>query len=111
MDTEDDTLSHKRATLQIEFIRQKLPFITFSLFKNIQQLCSIIFTSYNYIYSRGSALEEPISPTIQHEKISNNEELIVHVEEDLTELNENKLFYDEYINHKEDAESMQKISI
>ncbi|CAF3911650.1 unnamed protein product [Rotaria sp. Silwood2] len=63
MDTEDDVLSHKPATLQVEFIRQKLPIIIFIsevqylpsitslLLKRIQQVCSIIFTSNNCIYS------------------------------------------------------------
>ncbi|CAF1243897.1 unnamed protein product [Rotaria sordida] len=70
IDTEDDALTHKPATLQIEFIRptlpsiiiiievQYLPSITTPLFKKIQQLCIIIFTSNNHIYSWGSASQE-----------------------------------------------------
>ncbi|CAF5132248.1 unnamed protein product [Rotaria sp. Silwood1] len=70
MDTEDDALPHKPATLQVEFIRQTLTpiiiiievqyllSITTPLFKKIQHLCSLIFTSNNYIYSWGSALQE-----------------------------------------------------
>ncbi|CAF2847200.1 unnamed protein product [Rotaria sp. Silwood2] len=70
MDTEDDALSHKPATLQVEFIRhtlpsiiiiievQYLPSITTPLFKKIQQLCTMIFTSNNHIYLWGSALQE-----------------------------------------------------
>ncbi|CAF5043108.1 unnamed protein product, partial [Rotaria magnacalcarata] len=69
-DTEDDALTHKPATLQVEYIKQNsssiiiiievqyLPSRTSPLFKQIQQLCSIIFTSQNYIYSWGSALQE-----------------------------------------------------
>ncbi|CAF4200138.1 unnamed protein product, partial [Rotaria sordida] len=71
IDTEDDALTHKPATLQIEFIRQTLPSIiiiiievqhlpsiTTPLFKKIQQLCTIIFTSNNHIYSWDSASQE-----------------------------------------------------
>ncbi|CAF3842689.1 unnamed protein product [Rotaria sp. Silwood1] len=70
IDTEDDALTHKPATLQVEFIRQTLPSIviiievqylpsvTNPLFKKIQQLCTIIFTSKNHIYSWGSASQE-----------------------------------------------------
>ncbi|CAM4850358.1 unnamed protein product [Rotaria magnacalcarata] len=70
MDTEDDALTHKPATLQVEYIKQNLssiiiiievqylPSSTSPLFRKIQQLCSIIFTSQNYIYSWGSALQE-----------------------------------------------------
>ncbi|CAF3240679.1 unnamed protein product [Rotaria socialis] len=70
MDTEDDALTHKPAALQVEYIKhnlssiiiiievQYLPSSTSRLFKKIQQLCSIIFTSQNYIYSWGSALQE-----------------------------------------------------
>ncbi|CAF4994721.1 unnamed protein product, partial [Rotaria sp. Silwood1] len=70
IDTEDDALSHKPAAFQVEFIRpnapsiviiievQYLPLITNPLFKKIQQLCTIIFTSNNHVYSWGSALQE-----------------------------------------------------
>ncbi|CAF4965552.1 unnamed protein product, partial [Rotaria magnacalcarata] len=70
MDTEDDALTHKPATLQVEYIKQNLssiiiiievqylPSSTSPLFRKIQQLCSIIFTSQNYIYSWGLALQE-----------------------------------------------------
>ncbi|CAF0946218.1 unnamed protein product [Rotaria sordida] len=59
IDTENDALTHKPATLQVEFIRQTLPSIitiievqylpsvTTPLFKKIQQLCAITFTSNN----------------------------------------------------------------
>ncbi|CAF4992439.1 unnamed protein product [Rotaria sp. Silwood1] len=70
IDTEDDALSHKPAAFQVEFIRpnapsiviiievQYLPLITNPLFKKIQQLCTIIFTSNNHVYSWGLALQE-----------------------------------------------------
>ncbi|CAF3126947.1 unnamed protein product [Rotaria sp. Silwood2] len=70
MDTENDALTHKPATLQVEFIRpslpstiiivevQYLPSTTTLLFKKIQELMTIIFTSNHYIYSWGPALKE-----------------------------------------------------
>ncbi|CAF1564410.1 unnamed protein product, partial [Rotaria sp. Silwood1] len=70
IDTENDALTHKPATLQVEFIRQTLssiiiiievqylPSVITPLFKKIQQLCTIIFTLNNHIYSWGSALHE-----------------------------------------------------
>ena len=70
MNAKHDAVSHRPATLQVEFIRQTsppinitlevqyLPAIYSPLFKKIQQLCSIIFTSNNEIYSWGSATEE-----------------------------------------------------
>ena len=65
MDTENDANTHKPATLQVEFIRHDLPSTIIiiemnylpptnsPLFEKIQQLCSIIFTSNNTIYSWG----------------------------------------------------------
>ncbi|CAF3513512.1 unnamed protein product [Rotaria socialis] len=54
MDTEDYALTHKPATLQSNTYHQS----QVHYLKKIQQLCSIIFTSQNYIYSWGSALQE-----------------------------------------------------
>ena len=70
MDTEGDALTHKPATIQVEFIRQHslpimiiieanyLPPNNSPLFKKNQHLCSIIFTSSNTIYSWGPPKEE-----------------------------------------------------
>jgi hypothetical protein len=70
IDTEGDALTHKPSTIQVEFIRPNLPpimiiieanylpSINSPLFKKIQHLCSIIFTSNNTIYSWGSPKKE-----------------------------------------------------
>ena len=70
MDTENDSLTHRPATLQIEFIKpgspstviiievQHLPEQTSIRFKKIQQLCTIIFTLRNHIYSWGPVNRE-----------------------------------------------------
>ncbi|CAF3976164.1 unnamed protein product [Rotaria sp. Silwood2] len=55
MDTEDDVLSHKPATLQVEFIRQKLPIIIF--ISEVQYLPSITSLLLKRI-QQNSALEE-----------------------------------------------------
>ena len=70
MDTEGDALTKQSATIQVAFIRHPtppiiiiieanhLPPINSPLFKKIQQLCSIIFTSDHTIYSWGPSKEE-----------------------------------------------------
>jgi len=70
VDTENDVLTHRPATIQVEFIRPNSPPIVIiieasylpptncPLFRKIQHLCSIIFTSNNTIYSWGSPKEE-----------------------------------------------------
>ena len=70
MDTEGDALTKQPATIQVEFIRHPtppiiiiieanhLPPMNSPLFKKIQQLCSIIFTSNHTIYSWGPAKQE-----------------------------------------------------
>jgi hypothetical protein len=70
MDTEGDALTHGPATIQVEFIREHespiiiiieanyLPPTNSPLFKKIQYLSSIIFTSNNTIYSWGPPQEE-----------------------------------------------------
>jgi len=70
MDTEDDPFTHELATLQVEFIRYNssplviiietnyLPEQSTPLFKKIQHLGQIIFSSNNHIYSWGPAKKE-----------------------------------------------------
>ena len=70
MDMEDDPLTHEPATLQVEFIRYNsspivivieanyVPEQSAPLFKTIQHLGQIIFSSNNHIYSWGPAKKE-----------------------------------------------------
>ena len=89
MDTENDSLTHRPATLQIEFIKpgspsiviiieaQHLPEQTSIRFKKIQQLCTIIFTSRNHIYSWGPVNRES-DKFIVFSLFSSNLQIIEH---------------------------------
>ncbi|CAF0838773.1 unnamed protein product [Adineta steineri] len=66
MNTKNDALTHKLATLQVEYIRPNASSIVIiieaqylpKIYKKIQQLCTIIFTSNNNIYLWSSAQDE-----------------------------------------------------
>jgi len=88
MDTEGDALTNRPATIQVEFIREHespimiiieanyLPPTNSPLFKKIQQLSSIIFTSNNTIYSWGppkKEIEEFIQFNLFNKPIQMNE--------------------------------------